>query len=713
MKTYDEMDFHPEAEKLVAILCSKTQNTNPLFFRVMVAYYFSLVASMMRCKINTKDRGDIPVNMYAINLATSGSGKGLSANVIEEQVIDQFQHNFVNSTLPLMAAKNLPSLAHARASRHGRDPDEELVNAEAEYTAVGPMFFSFDSGTAPAIKDVRHKLLMANGGALNLQIDEIGTHLTGSLEVLAPYLELFDVGKLKQKLTKNTADNKRREEIIGRTPANMMLYGTPTRVFNGGKTEDEFYTLLDTGYARRCFFGYAKGHMKNMDMTPQEVFDLLTSNTSEAFLQSVSDRLGDLADMSHAYTSLEVSKPVTLLFIEYKIQCEKLAEEMGEHEEMRKAELSHRYFKAMKLAGAYAFIDGVPEITEDHAYYAIKLAEMSGKAFELLLTRDRPHVRLAKYIAQVQRPITQSDLIEDLPFYKGSTAQKQEMLMHAIAYGYQNNILIKTSFEGKVEFLHGETLKAIDLDAIKVSYSEDIAVNYLADTAKFDDLHKLTAAPGMHWCTHAFKGGHRAEDDAIPGFNIVVLDVDSGVDLSTAMGLLKDYKALYYTTKRHTEKDQRFRIVLPINFELSLDSKDFKEFMSNIYQWLPFAVDDGTGQRARKWLSNPGKHTYVDGQVLDVLPFIPKTSKNQVYKDAILDQSGMDNLERWVINNSVDGNRNKILLRYAMILVDADFDFVSINSRVGDLNNKLDDPLPETEILQTIMVTVTKAIAAK
>jgi len=36
MKTFAEMEYHPAAESLVEVLCSKTQNSNPLFFRVLV-----------------------------------------------------------------------------------------------------------------------------------------------------------------------------------------------------------------------------------------------------------------------------------------------------------------------------------------------------------------------------------------------------------------------------------------------------------------------------------------------------------------------------------------------------------------------------------------------------------------------------------------------------------------------------------------------------
>jgi len=713
MKSYGEMDFHPLNEGLAKILMEQAGQTDPLFFRIMASYYFSIVASMMRCRIDTLDRGTIPVNMYAINLATSGFGKGHSTNTLEEVVISQFQHNFIEHTLPRLAEINLPKIAHQRAARKGTDLDNELELTIAEYDRMGPLLFSFDSATTPAIKDIRHKLLLAEAGSINLQIDEIGNNLSGNMDAMATFLELYDVGRLKQKLIKNTADSKRNEEIQGRTPANMLLFGTPNRLLNGGKTEEEFYDLLDTGYARRCFFGYCRRNARTMGRTAAEVLAQRTQKTNEQFLEDLADKLGDLADQAFAHKRLQVSEAVTLLFIEYQLACEAKAEEMPDHEEMRKSELSHRYFKAMKLAGTYAFIDQSPEITEDHAYNAIKLAECSGEAFDNLLTRDRPYAKLAKYVADIKRPVTQADLVEDLPFYKGSASQKGEMMQLAIAYGYQNNILIKKQFTDGIEFIHGESMESTDLSEIRVSYSTDIAHNYLNETADFSDLHVLTQKDGMHWASHHFNDGHRCEDKAIPGFNLVVLDVENSVTLDTARNLLTDYKALFYTTRRHTDDDHRFRIVLPTNYFVKLDGKDYKDFMASLFEWLPFVVDEATGQRARKWLSHNGQYVYQDGQLLDILPFIPKTSKNEEHKQRILDQAGMDNLERWVINNTGDGNRNNMLLRYALLLVDASLDFESIRQRVNSLNNKMADPIPEAEIMGTVMVTVSKSIALK
>lgn len=708
-----EMEHHPVADRLAKILCNKTQNTNPLFFRVLVAYYFSVAASMMRCKIMTHDRGQIPVNLYAINLATSGAGKGMSTNIMEDQVINQFRQRFTEETFELLAEENMPKVALKRSRRKGTDPDEELERVRAEFESQGPLLFSFDNGTEAAIKQTRHKLMLANAGSMNLQIDEIGSNLTGSVEALNAYLELYDVGKIKQKLIKNTRENVRNEDLQGNTPTNMMLFGTPSKLLNGGKTEEEFYSMLDTGYARRCLFGYAKGHERNKATNVHDVYLQLTNNDTNDYIQQVSDRFEALADMINVNKKLIMSEYVAKLFLLYRMQCEEAADRMAEHEEMRKAELSHRYFKAMKLAGAYAFVDDSPEITVANFEQAVKLVEESGESFNELLTRDRNYVKLAKYIANINREVTQPDLVEDLPFYRGSLSAKNEMMSLAIAYGYQNNIIIKKTYNDGIEFLRGETLKKTDLSKIYVSYSDDIAVGYRNELAPFDQLHKLTQADGLHWVNHHLKGGHRNEENAQPGFNVLVIDVDHGVTLETAKMLLKDYKALYYTTKRHTPNENRFRIILPINYELKLDAKDYKEFMQNVYEWLPFEVDSATNQRARKWLSHNGHYEYTDGLIVDALPFIPKTSKNEERRRLVDSQQSMDNLERWVINNTGDGNRNNQLLRYAMILVDAYFDFEDIRQRVISLNDKLPDKLEDHEIMGTIMVTVSKALAKR
>ena len=713
MLSFDEMEYHPTAEKLVGILRDRTQRDDSLFFRIMVSYYFSMAAAQMRCTIDTPDKGEIPVNLYALNLAPSGYGKTLSANLMEEEVLGQFRSRFLEETFPIMAEDNLPKLAIKRANRKSTDPDEELVRVTKEFTSSGPMLFSFDSGTGPAVKQMRHKLLMANAGSMNLIMDEVSANLVANQEVFDTFIELDDNGLVKSKLIKNSADNQRSEEIIGKTPANLLMFGVPSRLLDGAKTEEALMAMLEQGYARRCFFGYVRSTTKKRIRTAEQMYEDRTNTDNAVEVEELADRLENLADIINANKKLVISKATSILLNEYQLSCEARSEQMPQHQEVMRSEIQNRSFKVLKLAGAYAFIDDSPEILDNHIYNAIKLAEDSGDAFAQLLSRDKPWVKLAKYFAAVKQEVTQADLAEDLPFYKGGTGYKSEMLSLAIAYGYKNNIIIKKSFADGIEFLRGETLKETDLSKMVISYSTDITTDYRNELAPFDQLHRLTQAPGLHWVAHHLNGGYRNEENCIAGFNLVVIDVDGGCNISTAKLLLKSHKFLIYTTKRHTEQENRFRIILPINYELSLDAKDYKEFMANVYQWLPFEVDTATGQRARKWLSHDGTYEYNEGEVLDALPFIPKTSKNEERKALFDSQQSMDNLERWILNNSGDGNRNNMLLRYAMILIDGGFDFEGIRQRVVSLNDKMPDKLDEAEVMGTVMVTVMKTLAKK
>lgn len=62
----------PVIEEIVNVLCNKTQNMDRGFYKVEVAYFLAKMASAMRASINTKDRGKVPVNIYALALASSG-----------------------------------------------------------------------------------------------------------------------------------------------------------------------------------------------------------------------------------------------------------------------------------------------------------------------------------------------------------------------------------------------------------------------------------------------------------------------------------------------------------------------------------------------------------------------------------------------------------------------------------------------------------------
>lgn len=721
MKSSNQMSYHPTAEELVKILQTKTQNNNPLFFRVIVAFYFTMLASQMRVSIKGwTGRGTLPINMYAMALSVSGSGKGHSTTTMEQEVLNNFQAVF-ERTFALSAESHCEQLAIKRANKNSTDVDDELLKLGKDFQSLGALLPHFSEATTPAIKQIRQKLLMANAGSLNLIIDEIGANFSSSIEPLITYLELFDKGLIKEKLTKSTSESVRFERITGYTPANLLMFGTPTKLLDGAKTEELLFEMLEMGYARRCFFGFSTNNTKNTDMSVDDVIKQLFNDKHDDYLEDLSDRLALLADLSLLNKTITLTDDAIYHLVKYKLTCEKQASELSEFEAIKKSEIEHRYFKVLKLAGAYAFIDNLDEITPTYLDYAISLAEDSGKAFNELLTPQRPYIKLANYLSSIKDEVTLADLDVDLPYYRGSQSQKAEMITMATAWGYKNNIIIKKSYNDGILFLSADSIDQTNTDKMIVSYSQDITQGYTNELVPFEKLPKLFNQDNYHWVNHHLKDGYRKDDNIINGFNLLVLDIDGTANLSTVQLLFSKYKAIYYTTKRHQTIDpdtnenlgDRFRVILPINYTLKLTKDDFKELYSNIVKDLPFEVDLGANQRARKWLTHNGYSHITDGELFDVLPYIPKSAKNDERQKRDLEQTDLDNLERWVINNTGNGNRNNMLLRYATILMDSGLRFESIKEQVISLNNKLPNKLDELELSSTIFQTVANKITQK
>jgi hypothetical protein len=706
----EKIKYHPVAEKLAQHLSGHCENDSPVFFRMLVSYFFGKIAAQMRASVKTHTNKLLPINMYAVALAPSGAGKTKAMNFLEEEVCALYTERFKDELLPYATEIHLAKLSMERAAKNNTDPDTEFQALCVEFKASGQWLSSFDNATAPALKQFRHKLLLADAGSLNFEIDEIGDNLTGNSEAFSKYLELYDKGKVKESLTKNTKENTRLSEVNGQTPCNLIMFGTPSSLLDGSKKEDEFNAMLEKGYARRCLFAFTKDVHRSLDLTAVDIMARNASQQSFQFIEDLSEHLLNLADPINYKKQINLNEKEELLRIEYTMYCQDRAAEMSEFEIVKRIEMEHRWFKALKLAATYAFIDNSPTVTEEHLYNGIAVVEDSGLAFEQLIKRDRPYVKLAKYLGEMPNQVTQVELVEDLPFYKGNSQQKSEMLTMAIAYGYQNNIIIKKIYNDGIEFLKGESLKETDLDNLCISYSNHVAYNFLSENVSWDNVGKLTQMADMHWVTHHLLDNHRCEDKCIPGFDMLVIDVDGDVPMQTAQELLKDYKSYFYTTKRHGQDGQdRYRIVMPMQFILKLDGADYKEFMQAIYDWLPFAVDDGTGQRSRKWLTNPGTLIENDGILFNPLEFIPKTSKNEKRKSKLVTQQSLTNLERWFVNNTGQGNRSNQLIKFGLLLVDSGKTVTQTEQAIFALNEKIPDKLSEEEILSTIMQSVRKA----
>lgn len=713
MNDFHSFEHHPFINEVGAALAAKTNNPDPAMFRIMSAWHLTKAVSNMHGMVKSAVGSPMPINMYAICLAPSGAGKGHAMSTLEQGIFGRY-NAALNDKVEEAEHDAINKLSARYVADKGLDESTARAKAERDVHELGPYVETFDSGTAPAIKQLRAKIQQLSFGALNLQIDEIGSNLTGSEEALTTFLELYDLGQIKQKVTKVTKESTRTLDKRTSTPANLLMFGTPSKLFDGGNTEKLFIDLVTAGYARRSFFSWQASRRGIKAISQDEAFQkavaLLTALDASPWIEKVRQILSSERSMVYVLTDRADKQ-----LFSYRVYCEHRSEEYPEHQEDVRAEMMHRHIKTMKVAASFAALERLPVVLMRHINHAIALTEESGKAFQTMLMRDKPYVRLAKYITSNKNRVTQADLVSALPFYTGSQSARNDMMQLATSWAYSHDKIIKKEYADNIEFFSGDSLEQTDLEALPLSHSTHMADNYTNSTPSWDKLPKLLLAPDRHFTNHWLAAGehgmgHRSEANIVEGCNFIVLDVDGTASLELVRSVLVDFKYYIYTTKSHTDDDHHYRIVMPLSHKVSLNRDSFQNFMRNIYNWLPFEVDVAAKDRCRKWASHPGQLEENDGTLLDATQFIPHTVRQEKLSLAAEGLKNLPALERWFALQMSAGNRNNMLARFAFVLVDSGLSLPEIETRVIGLNNSQSDKLSMAEIQQTVLRSVAQRI---
>lgn len=733
--------YHPMTEEIVDMIEAKANNYNSRgFFRNMVMFQWAQIASNMRAVISQPNEEDLTINTYVVNLMTSGGGKNQSLNFLEDYITRDFVDIFKNCTYPEIAELSIQQEALENALQKGLSQAEAVHLQEPirkEYNNCGAFLYKFDSGTGAAYKQLRTKCQIAGIGALSFVCDEIGNNFKNNEELFNAYLESYDVGKGSSKLVKNTSDANRTKERYSNVPCNMLLFGTPDALFDSSFTEKAFKDLLNTGMSRRCFFGLGET-VPHSNVTVDQMFKQRYGVKLDTSSSHIRDALKTLAAIKNHNKKITISETLLKsLALPYEKWCLYRASqypELGNSiTQLLQKEIQHRAFKVLKLAGAIAFINDDDEITQEAYLAACKVAEDSGKAFYDMLHRPEPYIKLAKFISSTGGRVYESTLVENLPFFKAANSMdKKSLLQLAMSWATENNLPIKKCDNEGVPFYESIQIEETNVDDLIFTASTGISHGYeqpAIGKRTLSSLVKLGSMDGVHWCNHRFiidsanvqLGPHRSENTTLSGFNLVVFDVDgkNGVasPIPEAISMLDGYTYIIYTTKSHTEQLPCYRVILPLKYTISLNREDYKGFMKNLEKVLPFkGSDEQTYHRSRKWLSNNGTvYSNLDGQLFDPLPYMPDTAQNtkreKEFKELNLKEA--TTIERWFLARIKVGSRNHELYKYGMLLCDRNLDFDTIVNAIQSLNSKLEEPLGEQELRDTIFKSVQNKIASR
>ena len=727
----------PFIEKIAEIISLKVGNPEKDFFKLQTICYLSFMASSLRVNFTSPMCGkSIPVNIFGVNLAPSGFGKGNSTRILEQHILHKFKDRFINKLFPKHIEQSLLEQALKQYQDFTGDTEssaedllaisdktfddiyQELIKENDSY---GSYVWTFDSATVPALKQLRNSLLRKQIGAINTVIDEIGSNLSSSVELLTVFLELYDLGITKNKLLKVTNEQKRYKDLEGKSPTNLLAFGTPHSLFDGGEVEKLFINLLKTGYARRCFFTYHNKVVSADETSIDDAYAAMVNTANDDLLEQAADYLASFATETWVNKEIIFPQEIDKKLFAYRKQCELLADDLPADKEILATELKHRFFKTAKLAALLAFLQKHNEVTEQDLEHAIAYTEECGKTFVELMQRPPAYARLALYLAEYNgQRFNDADLLETLPFFPKTKQERQNIVNLAASWGMSNNIMLNVQDINGIPTYSASKLTPADTDKLIVAYSEFMGSGYLNQYVSLKELSTLVTTDGYNFLTFHSKNGNRNDNAMLDEFNLIAFDIDSGSTLSYVKELLRDYMYLIYTTRNHQKEKHgticdRFRILLPLNYNLKLQKEGYQEFIKNILKILPINDDTQTIQPSRLWYCNGEAEVFMNenGKLFDAIPFLP-FRKEFHQKEAMMKEvkapDDVIGLYKWFLFNMQTGNRNGMFFRFAMVLLDKGYSYDEIRNNVLSLNDQLSliqkEPLSVNELETTVLSSI-------
>ena len=714
-----EAEYHPLQEKILNMMRNRIGNYNAdNFFRLVIANNFCQMAGHMRNTIIDDAGTKYIINMYSCGVMPSGAGKNFSVDIMDE-LCAGFKNLFLRKEIYFDIGEEFRyKLATIKSLSTGLPLEEAMNLISEEYSSYGQFPWRIGKGTEAAIRQARKAVQLAGCGSLNVLVDEIGHNLLGNADLNSMGLSFFDKGSIEASITKATKENQRYEERDIPIPVNYLWMGDPTKLFDASETEQTFMTFLSSGFARRMFFAIGNSSEFDSSVTAEQLYEMQNASTNKDINNNLVETLSKLANKNYYDKKLLLDKEGRLLYNEYLLWGAKRATEYtNEADSTYKIEIQTRAYKALRLAGAYAFIDCSDRITREHLLAAFKVAEDSGNDLWKILHQEKSYVKLAKFLVNEGKPMHKADLAERLPFFKGSKPTQDQLIERAREWGYTHNITIKTVTRSKIDFLIGESYRNTDLNELILSISDHISYRFDNKTVPFSKLKNLGNADGLVWSAHHFTydpvnptlGNRRSQEFVTGPFNLLVLDLDNGDTIQTVREIFKNFKYVIYTSKNHNKEKhgkvcERFRVILPMKYTISLNSEDYSKFMINFYESLPLVLDEKTKDIARGWNTNNGAvFENIEGDLIDPRPFIPDTAENEQRKADNKKYGNVDAITRWFLSHTDEGNRNNMLARYGFMLRDRQLEDDVIRKHILELNSKFDIPLSISELESTVL----------
>ena len=647
----------------------------------------TITSSIRATVVVPTDYKKIPANVYIVAVAGSGLSKSRSLGYVETLFIDEASDNIKKQVEK--AIENLDPFAL-----------EEVTKLSNEGVKLSLIFKSATDSGVSAVRSIMDKFGLYS---VNIALDEIGSVILKEFDLLSDtLLNAYDHGKLKPSLRRTTGVSVTENAI----PHNLLMFGSPTLLFEGSAdVEKKFFDLLQAGMTRRSIFS---------DVTTKtNHYSLIIDDEMKGRIKKVSDRMVEVSNM-FMNKSVTLSKEAATFYTEYEKQCKIDSESVSKFDLYNSVYTQNRHWLALKISGIIAMMDLSFTVELEHYMQAVEIVDSSQANMDGIVNRQDKYELLVDWLLEEGTEENEYTLTQKLPFYK-DVKNKKQFLELMKGYAFQKNITLMIQEKQNLTFYSAKGRKKVDLEKpLLFSYSNDMAKDYFDnDEFVWNDLYKvITSDKGLCYSAHCYKEGHRTKDNAIEGFELLILDIDADVTLDMAKLLFEDYTYLIATTRSHqVEKNgevcDRFRVILPMRDRLELDKDQYSKFYKAMIEDLPITVDTSVNDISRMMFSASGSHWYNEGKLFDASKYIPNTQESEVYtkEGNRLAGKNINGIGQYILRNEGNG-RNNSLIKFSLLLMDSGYTHDECKAEVLRLNKQFQNPLAESEVKRTIFKTI-------
>lgn len=530
--------------------------------------------------------------------------------------------------------------------------------------------------------------------------------------------EMYDLGKKEVKIIKSEESQ---SQPIENMPFNALFIGSQENILYDESVKNKFKLEFTTKLARRSFFNFNKEDEPSPKYSSVDEMIKTKKALEESAIQSSKIVNAFSVDVANSGVGRELSidEDAYTLFLTYMTYNEELSNSIANIYPISKLVRKHAQWRALKLAGAFATLDGKPTIDSESYCQAIQFVEQLDTDmvdFEIELSKEKYEVfaDYMIYIAENNKShITLHDMkkMGFIPSNSASKGKVDEMIIMANSY-VDDGVFTRNSEDG-VDYEYrersdkvGAAYKLIS-GSSKKERAERSADGFKYLETSFEKL-SILLSDDYSFLPFELDGGVRKKENVIGETKWLCLDVDdAGITLHEACDMLGDYK-YHIAATSNPDNVFKFRVIVELDSKVNIKDKVWKKFVASIADELGLDVD--LLPKAQVFFGYKDREVYsnLEGDVIETKKHIIKamsTEKKEKPKTkAELSQALENKMDTFFYAfEAENGSRSLNLIRCAKHAYDLGASSDYITNLMFEINDYWIDPLEDEEIEKTIV----------